>query len=196
MSSKLDLASGWRNSDLGVKIISWCSKNKETKTRWGTWSTPSCVIFLAQICTYRLPKGKQDLSADNVEVVCRSGAADNDPVTVMELMHCEVFRQFLTGKVGKTVTHLRFMYLLLTPAYTIYYWRKMPHYYFVPKAGLLSYWKSRIWRQICIINESNLPSRNPWHTLPLKTMFSSCSFREKLLYKALVIVAKSNFDIH
>lgn len=40
--------------------------------------------------THRLPEGLQDLSAENMEVVGRSGAVDNDPVTVVQLTHGEV----------------------------------------------------------------------------------------------------------
>lgn len=32
MSSKLDLASGWRSSDLGVNTISWCRSDKHRKS--------------------------------------------------------------------------------------------------------------------------------------------------------------------
>lgn len=45
--------------------------------------------------TDRLPEGQQDLSAQNVEVVSRSGAIDDNPVAVVQLTHSEVLRQFL-----------------------------------------------------------------------------------------------------
>lgn len=45
MSSKLDLASGWRNSDLGVNTISWSSRDKERdRTCKVTWTTLSCML--------------------------------------------------------------------------------------------------------------------------------------------------------
>ncbi|KAA8579215.1 hypothetical protein FQN60_000037 [Etheostoma spectabile] len=45
----------------------------------------------------KLPEGLQDLSAEDVEVVCRSRAVDNDPVAVVQLTHCKVLGQFLTN---------------------------------------------------------------------------------------------------
>lgn len=41
MSSKLDLASGWRNSDLGVKTISWCWWNKGREGVMSDWQISS-----------------------------------------------------------------------------------------------------------------------------------------------------------
>lgn len=97
MLSKLDLASGWRSSDLGVNIISWWEKERKV-----------CVLSLAgqfaeshsstPCCSYRLPERQQDLSAQNVEVVGRSGAVDNDPVAVVELTDGKVLGNFLTGR--------------------------------------------------------------------------------------------------
>lgn len=49
-------------------------------------------------CTHRLPEGLQDLSAQDVEVVRRSRAVHDDPVTVVQLAHGEVLRQFLTKR--------------------------------------------------------------------------------------------------
>lgn len=118
MSSKLDLASGWRNSDLGVNTISWSSRDKERdRTCSVTWTTLSCMlshILCPSSCygTYRLPEGLQDLSAENVEIVCRSRAVDNDPVTVVQLTHCKVLWQFLTREVGEMVSLPRFLYPL------------------------------------------------------------------------------------
>lgn len=64
--------------------------------------------------SYGLPERQQDLSAENVEVVCRSRAVHNNPVTVIKLMHGKVFRQFLPtyNEVKKqteiTIQHTKF----------------------------------------------------------------------------------------
>lgn len=58
------------------------------------------VLWVHLRCvTHRFPEGLQDLSAEDVEVVCRSGAVHHDPVTVVQLMHCEVLSDFLWEKV-------------------------------------------------------------------------------------------------
>lgn len=51
--------------------------------------------------THGLPEGQQDLSAENMEVVRGRGAVDNNPVTVVQLMHCEVLGHNLPDSGGK-----------------------------------------------------------------------------------------------
>lgn len=53
--------------------------------------------------THRLSEGQQDLSAQNVEVVRRSGAVDDNPVTVVQLTYCKVLSHILAVTVEKTV---------------------------------------------------------------------------------------------
>lgn len=61
------------------------------------WNLLQRGVTLSSRCrTHRLPEGLQDLSAQDVEVVGRSGAVHDDPVTVVQLTHGEVLRQFLT----------------------------------------------------------------------------------------------------
>ncbi len=48
------------------------------------------MSHMSECGTYRLPEGLQDLPAENVEVVCRSRAVNNDPVAVVQLTHCKV----------------------------------------------------------------------------------------------------------
>lgn len=47
--------------------------------------------------THGLPEGQQDLSAENMEVVGGRGAVDYNPVTLVQLRHCEVLGHGLTG---------------------------------------------------------------------------------------------------
>lgn len=65
--------------------------------------------------SYGLPERQQDLSAENVEVVCRSRAVHNNPVTVIKLMHGKVFRQFLPtyNEVKKTNRNYNTKYKVL-----------------------------------------------------------------------------------
>ena len=64
------------------------------------------------MATHGLPEGQQDLSAENVEVVGRSRAVDHDPVTVVELEHREVLRQFLGSR--EETSEVKFIYTFNT----------------------------------------------------------------------------------
>lgn len=96
MLSKLDLASGWRSSDLGVNIISWWEKRTFVFSHLRPSKQDAKSYFSTPSSSYRLPERQQDLSAQNVEVVGRSGAVDNDPVAVEELTDGKVLRNSLT----------------------------------------------------------------------------------------------------
>lgn len=54
------------------------------------------VSFIWSEVSHRLPEWQQDLSSQDVEVVCRAGTVHHDPVTVVELAHGEVLRDVLS----------------------------------------------------------------------------------------------------
>lgn len=97
MSSKLDLASGWRNSDFGVNTISWCRSDKERERAISDRNVMLCAGGHSRLHTHRLPEGQQDLSAEDMEVVRGRGAVDDNPVTVVQLTHSEVLGHNLAG---------------------------------------------------------------------------------------------------
>lgn len=52
-------------------------------------------------------EGLMDLPSQHVKVVGWGGAVHHDPVTVVQLTHSEVVRDFLQ-QIGITITHRRF----------------------------------------------------------------------------------------
>ena len=54
----------------------------------------SCVCVYVSVRTsvspHRFSEGSMDLSAEDVEEVCRIGTVDHDPVAVEQLPHCKV----------------------------------------------------------------------------------------------------------
>lgn len=54
--------------------------------------------------THRFSEGQQDLPAENVKVVRRSGAVDDNPVTVVQLTDCKVLSHSLAVTVEKMVS--------------------------------------------------------------------------------------------
>lgn len=72
----------------------------QDRTNW-SWLRHTLNIDKDDVTLYRFSEWQQNLTSEHVTVVCRRGAVDHDPVTVVQLLDLKISTELLRLKEKK-----------------------------------------------------------------------------------------------